>query len=447
MPLKTKIFVLTTLTLLLVSGYLLARSIRPAARSGSGVELLNVSYDATREFYLDINHAFADDYRRRTGQSVTVRQSHGGSGKQARAVIDGLGADVVSLALAYDVDAIAHNAGLIRPDWQQRAPAGGAPYTSTIVFVVRRGNPKQIHDWPDLARPGVAVITPNPKSSGGARWNYLAAWGYAWLHAREAGGGGPVTRTSPEAAVRPVIAAAVKPTESVSAEAKSPNTRTVDALAAGTASSHPATDPTAEADNESAKAEAAAETAETAKAADAAAFGSAATEAKAADDADDAAQDFVRRLYHNVIVLDPGARGSAVTFVQRNLGDVLIAWENEAHLIVRQFPQAGYEIVTPSVSILAEPTVAVVDANVDRHATRAAAEAYVQFLYTPAGQEIAAGHDFRPRDPAVLARHTGQFPPIRVFTIDALFGGWPAAQARHFSDGGTFDRMWRDDRK
>jgi len=307
---------------------------------GKSVTLLNVSYDPTRELYADVDRAFAAAWKARTGQAVTIEQSHGGSGKQARAVIDGLDADVVTLALGGDVDAIAAR-GLIAADWQQRLPAGSAPYTSTIVFLVRKGNPKAIADWDDLIKPGVQVITPNPKTSGGARWNYLAAWGYA------------LERNHGDAA---------------------------------------------------------------------------------------AAQAFVARLYGNVPVLDSGARGATTTFVEREIGDVLLAWENEARLAVDKLGPGRLEIVVPSVSILAEPPVAVVDHTVDRRGTREVATAYLEFLYTPAGQALAAEHYYRPRDPAAAA--AGRFPALRLFTIDQVFGGWGQAQARHFAEGGVFDRIY-----
>jgi sulfate transport system substrate-binding protein len=310
--------------------------------TGTPVELLNVSYDPTRELYQAFDAAFVETWRGRTGQTVSIRQSHGGSGSQARAVIDGLQADVVTLALAYDIDAVAR-AGLIAADWQERLPENSAPYTSTIVFLVRSGNPKGIRDWPDLVKAGVSVITPNPKTSGGARWNYLAAWGSAL---RQPGGN------------------------------------------------------------------------------------------------DDAARQFVTRLFANVPVLDSGARGSTNTFVQRGIGDVLLAWENEAHLALAETGGA-VEIVVPSVSILAEPPVAVVDQVVDKRGTRALAEAYLQFLYTPEGQALAARHHYRPRDPGVAARYAATFAEVELFTIGDVFGGWPTAQAAHFADGGTFDQIYK----
>jgi sulfate transport system substrate-binding protein len=310
------------------------------------VTLLNVSYDPTRELYQDVNKAFAEKWQAETGETVTIRTSHGGSGKQARAVIDGLDADVVTLALAADIDAIAAKTGKIPADWQKRLPDASAPYTSTIVFLVRAGNPKGIKDWGDLVKPGVEVITPNPKTSGGARWNYLAAWGYAL-------------------------------DQNGNDEAK--------------------------------------------------------------------AKQFVGDLYRNVPVLDTGARGSTTTFAQREIGDVLITWENEAFLAFQEFGADKFEIVVPSESILAQPPVAVVDGNVDAKGTRKVAEAYLQFLYSPEGQKLAAKHYYRPidasaADPADIAR----FPKLALFNIDdAKFGGWPKAQATHFADGGIFDQIYR----
>jgi sulfate transport system substrate-binding protein len=313
---------------------------RPAI-AAPDVQLLNVSYDPTREFYEAYNAAFAKHWAEKTGQRVTVRQSHGGSGKQARSVADGLEADVVTLALAYDIDAIAR-AGLVDPAWQKRLPHNSAPYTSTIVFLVRKGNPKGVKDWPDLVRPGLQVITPNPKTSGGARWNYLAAWGYELRRTRD--------------------------------EAK--------------------------------------------------------------------AKEFVRALYRNVPVLDTGARGATTTFVERGLGDVLLAWENEAHLAVTRLGKGNLEIVVPSSSILAEPPVAVVDRIAERRETAAVAKAYLEFLYSPAAQELAAKHFYRPRHPEVVAKHAGTFAKLSLFTIDEVFGGWTKAQATHFADGGVFDQIF-----
>jgi sulfate/thiosulfate-binding protein len=315
-----------------------------SARDAEDITLLNVSYDPTRELYQDYNAAFAKYWQATAGQKVEVRQSHGGSGKQARAVIDGLDADVVTLALAYDIDAISERGGLVAKDWQKRLPNNSAPYTSTIVFLVRKGNPKGIKDWDDLAKPGVYVITPNPKTSGGARWNYLAAWGY---ELKRSGG----------------------------------------------------------------------------------------DEAKA--------KTFVARLFKNVPVMDSGARGATVTFVQRGIGDVLLAWENEAFLAVNELGKDKFEIVSPSVSILAEPSVAVVDKVVDRRGTRAAAEAYLKYLYSEEGQEIAAKHCYRPRLESVAAKQAARFPKMTLFTIDEAFGGWQKAQKTHFADGGTFDQIYQ----
>jgi sulfate transport system substrate-binding protein len=304
--------------------------------------MLNVSYDPTRELYAEVNAAFIKQWKATRAQDLAIRQSHGGSGGQGRAVIDGLEADVVTLALAYDIDAIAA-AGLIDPAWQKRLPNNSSPYTSTIVFLVRKGNPKGIRDWNDLAKPGIGVITPNPKTSGGARWNYLAAWGYAL---RQPGG------------------------------------------------------------------------------------------------SDARAREFVGQIYRNVLVLDSGARGSTTTFVRRGIGDVLLAWENEAYLAVAE-AKGAVEIVVPSSSILAEPPVAVVDRVVGRRGTREAAEAYLRFLYTPEGQAIAAKHYYRPRDPKVLAANASRFAKVTLFTIDEVFGGWQKAQKTHFGDGGVFDQIYR----
>lgn len=306
------------------------------------ITLLNVSYDPTRKLYVAFNKAFAAHWKAKTGDTVTVKQSHGGSGKQARSVIDGLDADVVTLALAYDIDELHHKAKLIPADWQKRLPHNSSPYTSTIVFLVRKGNPKNIRDWSDLAKPGVSVVTPNPKTSGGARWNYLAAWGYAL----KASGGDPKK-----------------------------------------------------------------------------------------------AQDFVAALYRNVPVLDSGARGSLVTFTERGVGDVFISWENEAHLASKELGPDKFQIITPSISILAEPPVAVVDKTVDRKGTREVATAYLQFLYSPQGQEIAAQNYYRPIDPKVLAKHEKVFTKVKLFTIDDVAGGWARAQKEHFSDGGVFDQI------
>jgi len=313
------------------------------AAHAKDVTLLNVSYDPTRELYVDFNKAFATHWKAKTGDTVSVKQSHGGSGKQARSVIDGLDADVVTLALAYDVDELAAKAKLIPADWQKRLPHNSAPYTSTYIFLVRKGNPKGIRNWDDLIKPGVSVITANPKTSGGARWGYLAAYGYAL---------------------------------------------------------------------------------------------------KAPGGNDAKARDFVAKLFANVPVLDSGARGSTVTFAERNIGDVLLAWENEAHLSLKEFGADKFEIVYPPVSILAEPPVAVVDRNVDKKGTRAVAQAYLEYLYTPEGQEIAARNFYRPIDAKVAAAHAKRFPKLNLFTIDEVFGGWTQAQRTHFNDGGVFDQIY-----
>jgi sulfate transport system substrate-binding protein len=328
---------------------------------GSGrITLLNVSYDPTRELYRDINAGFATQWREKTGQIVDVRQSHGGSGSQARAVIDGLAADVVTLALAYDINSIQRKGKRLGANWQTRFPDNSAPYTSTIVFLVRTGNPKQVRDWPDLIKPGVSVVTPNPKTSGGARWNYLAAWG---------------------AEMRRVLGDDFAKLDDPALAAK-----------VGTAN--------------------------------------------------EAAEKFITELYRHAPVLDSGARGATNTFVQREIGDVLIAWENEALLAIQELGPGKLQIVVPPVSILAEPPVAVVDTVVDRRGTRQAAEAYLNYLYSDAGQEVAAKHYFRPRNTAVLERHGQQFAKLEVFTIDEVFGGWDAAHNRHFADGGEFDRIY-----
>lgn len=306
--------------------------------------LLNVSYDPTRELYADFNAAFTKYWKDKTGETVTIRQSHGGSGKQARSVIDGLEADVVTLALAYDIDALAEKAKLLPPDWQKRLPHNASPYTSTIVFLVRKGNPKSIKDWGDLVKPGLQVITPNPKTSGGARWNYLAAWAYAL---KQPGG----------------------------------------------------------------------------------------TEAKA--------RDYVAHLLANVPVLDSGARGATTTFVERGIGDVLLAWENEAYLAVKELGPDKVEIITPSQSILAEPPVALVDKVADKRGTRKVAEAYLQYLYSATGQEIAARNYYRPIDKATAAKYAKQFAKVNLVTIDEVFGGWRKAQKTHFEDGGTFDQIYK----
>jgi sulfate/thiosulfate transport system substrate-binding protein len=335
------------LALLLLGG---AGACRRTATQDAGAEpirelsLLNVSYDPTRELYSEINPLFVAAWAKQSPGALTIKQSHGGAGKQARAVIDGLEADVVTLALAYDIDAMHEQAGLIPKDWQSRLPNNSTPYTSTIVLLVRKGNPKQIRDWDDLVRDGVQVITPNPKTSGGARWNYLAAWG----HASNANG------------------------------------------------------------NDEAK-----------------------------------AREFVARLFKNVPVLDSGARGATTTFVERGIGDVLIAWENEALLTLKEIGKDGFEIVIPSLSILAEPPVTVVDKYAVKHGTQAAAKAYLEFLYTPEAQRIAAKHYYRPRDEAVAKEFAEQFPSVNVFTIDQKFGGWQKAQKTHFADGAIFDQIYQ----
>lgn len=308
------------------------------------VTLLNVSYDPTREFYVDFNAAFARHWETTTGQKVTIKQSHGGSGKQARSVIDGLPADLVTLALAYDIDAISEKAKLIPASWQSRLPHNSSPYFSTIVFLVRKGNPKEIKDWDDLVKPGISVITPNPKTSGGARWNYLAAWEFA---KRRHGG----------------------------------------------------------------------------------------DESKA--------REFVSALFKNVPVLDSGARGATTTFVQREIGDVFLSWENEAFLALKEFGADKLEIVVPSISILAEPPVTVIDKVVDRRGTRAVAEAYLNFLYSEEGQDLAGKHFYRPRLPAAAQKYATQFADVALFTIDEAFGGWKQAQETHFSDGGVFDQIYK----
>ena len=306
------------------------------------LQLLNVSYDPTRELYVEYNQAFAKHWKAKTGQTVSVKQSHGGSGKQARSIIDGIDADVATLALAGDVDALAKNGGLIPADWQKRLPHNSAPYSSTIVFLVKKGNPKGLKDWDDLVKPGVQVITPNPKTSGGARWNYLAAWEFA---KRKYGG-------------------------------------------------------------------------------------------------DAQAKDFIAKLYKNVPVLDTGARGSTITFVQRGVGDVLLAWENEAFLALKEFGPDKFEIVVPSLSILAEPSVSVVDKVVDKKGTRAVAEEYLKYLYSPEAQQIAGRNFYRPTDEKVKAQFANQFPKLTLVTIDGAFGGWAKADKDHFADGGSFDQIY-----
>ncbi len=330
--------------LLLAAAFLLGLGAVAGARD---ITLLNVSYDPTREFYEEFNTAFARHWQQKTGDRLTIKQSHGGSAKQARAVIDGLHADVVTLALAYDIDALSVRANLVPKDWQKRLPNNSAPYTSTIVFLVRQGNPKGIKDWDDLVKSGVSVVTPNPKTSGGARWNYLAAYGYA------------IKRNN----------------------------------------------------NEPVK-----------------------------------AREFLKKLFKNVPVLDTGARGATTTFVQRGIGDVLIAWESEALLAIKENGRGGLEIVVPSVSILAEPPVAVVDRNVKKRGTEAVARAYLDYLYSEAGQEIAVKHFYRPRNETVASRHAGVFPKVALFTIDDTFGGWAAAHKAHFAEGGTFDMIYQDNR-
>jgi sulfate/thiosulfate-binding protein len=321
---------------------LLASALLVGNAAAADISLLNVSYDPTRELYQEFNAAFGKYWKAKAGDNVTINQSHGGSGKQARAVIEGLQADVVTLALAYDIDAIA-DAGLIPADWQKRLPHNSSPYTSTIVFLVRKGNPKGIKDWNDLVKPGVSIITPNPKTSGGARWNYLAAWAYAL----EQPGG--------------------------SAEK---------------------------------------------------------------------AKEFVGQVYRNVKVLDSGARGSTTTFVERGIGDVLLAWENEAYLSLKEAGADKLEIVTPSLSILAEPPVAVVDKVVDKRGTRKLAQAYLEYLYSPEGQNLAAKHFYRPTDAQVAAKYAKQFVKTKLITVDKVFGGWRNAQKVHFSDGGVFDQIY-----
>ena len=320
-----------------------ALALAAGALHAKDITLLNVSYDPTRELYVDFNKAFAAHWKAKTGDTVTVKQSHGGSGKQARSVIDGLDADVVTLALAYDIDELDSKAKLVPATWQKRLPHNSSPYTSTIVFLVRKGNPKGIKDWDDLVRPGVSVITPNPKTSGGARWNYLAAWGYAL---KKYG-------------------------------------------------------------NDPKK-----------------------------------AQNFVAALFGNVPVLDSGARGSLITFTERAVGDVFISWENEAFLATKELGPDKFQIVVPSLSILAEPPVTVVDKTVDRKGTREVANAYLQYLYTPEGQEIAAANHYRPIDPKVAAKYDKQFTKVSLFTIDEVFGGWTKAQGAHFADGGIFDQIY-----
>ena len=327
-------------TLILLSSLALAG----LTATAKDIQLLNVSYDPTRELYVDFNAAFAKHWKAKTGKTVTIQQSHGGAGKQARAVIDGLQADVVTLALAYDIDAIHEKAKLIPAEWQTRLPHNSSPYTSTIVFLVRKGNPKFIRDWDDLVKPGVSVITPNPKTSGGARWNYLAAWAYS------------LKKYGPD-------------------EAK--------------------------------------------------------------------AKDFVTKLFKNVPVLDSGARGSTTTFVQRGIGDVFLSWENEAFLALKEFGADKFEVVVPSLSILAEPPVTLVDRNAKKKGTTDVANAYLQYLYSPEGQDIAGKHYYRPRDPKAAAKYASQFVDVKLVTIDEVFGGWQKAQKTHFNDGGVFDQIYQ----
>ena len=330
------------ITLLAATGLILTGCGEGKRNDGKTVTLLNVSYDPTRELYTGFNGLFARHWKETTGQTVEIEQSHGGAGKQARSIIDGLDGDVATLALSYDIDAIAEKTGIIPADWQARLPHNSCPYTSTIVFVVRNGNPKAIRDWPDLLNPGVEVITPNPKTSGGARWNYLAAWAYA---------------------------------------------------------------------------------------------------KHAANGDENAAREFVRKLYTQVPVLDAGARGSTTTFAQRKIGDVLLSWENEAFLIKKEFP-GQTEIITPSISILAEPPVTVLDRNAEKHGTLDVARAYLEFLYTPEAQLLIAKHHYRPRDPDALAAFADVFPKMNLVTIDGEFGGWRAAQKTHFDEGGVFDQIY-----
>ncbi len=346
---------------ILSAGVLAVTSLVAAAATADTRTILNVSYDPTRELYKEFNQAFIEHWQKKTGEKIEIKMSHGGAAKQARAVIDGLEADVVTLALAYDIDAIAENARLFPADWQTRLPNASAPYTSTIVFLVRKGNPKGIHDWDDLLNPGVEVITPNPKTSGGARWNYLAAWGYALK--RELG---DLARLSDPAAAEDIARAQTK------------------------------------------------------------------------------ARRFVTDVYSRVPVLDTGARGSTTTFVQRGIGDVLLAWENEAFLAVEELGPDKVEIVVPSLSILAQPPVTIVDKIVDKRGTRDIATEYLNQLYEPVGQRLAAKHYYRPihpqyADPEDLKR----FPALELFTIDSVFGGWQAAQSKHFDDGGVFDQIYK----
>jgi len=329
---------LSTISLLALLGTLVAGT------AAAGTTMLNASYDPTRELYQDYNAAFAKYWKAKTGDDVTIEQSHGGSGKQARAVIDGLDADVVTLGLAYDIDSIADKAELLPSDWQKRLPNDSCPYTSTIVLLVRAGNPKQIHDWSDLAKPGISVVTPNPKTSGGARWNFLAVYGYAL---KQPGG------------------------------------------------------------------------------------------------SDAAAKEFVTKVYKNVPVLDSGARGSTTTFVERGIGDVLIAWENEALMSIKEFGKDKFEIVAPSVSVLAQPPVALVDKVAKRRGTTEVADAYLHYLYSPQGQDIIGRNFYRPSDAATAAKYQAQFSKLKLFTVDDTFGGWRKAQEKFFADGGVFDQIYQ----
>ncbi len=330
--------------LLIVPALITGMVIPTGVAADKPITLLNVSYDPTRELYQEFNQAFIKHWKVKTGQDVVINQSHGGSGKQARAIIDGLDADVATLALAYDIDQLFDKQRLIPKNWQSKLPENSAPYTSTIVFLVRKGNPKGIKDWEDLVKPGISVITPNPKTSGGARWNYLAAWGHAL---------------------------------------------------------------------------------------------------KKSNGDESKAKEFVTSLYKNVPVLDTGARGSTTTFVERGIGDVLVAWENEAFLAVNEIGKDRFEMVAPSISILAEPPVTVVEKVAKKHGTAEIAKAYLEFLYTDEGQEIIAKHHFRPRSEVILKKYADKYPPIPLFTIDELFGGWQKAQAEHFSDGGSFDQIYQ----
>ena len=344
MTMRTRFAVSSVIALL--AGLSGAAGVR-AQTAPKPVTLLNVSYDPTRELYEDFNHQFAAYWKGKTGQEVRIRQSHGGSGKQGRSVIDGLEADVVTLALAYDIDQIAEKGGSLPAKWQSLLPDNSSPYTSTIVLLVRKGNPKGIKDWGDLVKPGLSVITPNPKTSGGARWNYLAAWAWAL---RQPGGN------------------------------------------------------------------------------------------------DETAKAFVTKLYKNVPVLDAGARGSTTNFVERGIGDVLLAWENEALLAIRELGPGKFEVVAPSVSVLAEPPVAVVDKVAGKHGTKEVAKAYLDYLYTPTGQEIVAQHFYRPRLASVAAKYESQFPKLKLFTVDEVFGGWKKAHAAHFADGAVFDQIYQPGR-